>query len=366
MSSIFEWSRIAANNANADSNINWAEGQPPSTVNNSARVMMQRIKELLDDLGGVASAAGTANSISVTAPTPFSALGNGLRVTFRATNNNSAATSLNVNALGSKPVVKFTTSGETALSGGEVKLGCIYEVVYSTLLNGGAGAWLLLNPTPLAAAVEVPPGAVSAFARSSAPSGWLKCNGAAVSRTTYAGLFSAIGTTFGAGNGSTTFNVPELRGEFIRGWADGRSVDTGRTLGSAQGDAFDSHTHTGTTSTDSHSHTGTTSTDTHNHSGNTNPAGGHSHTVPGATPATSQSEISPGSTILFASDGSSARTETTSTASNHDHSFTTDNDTHSHSFTTSTDSHNHTFTTASSGGSETRPRNVALLYCIKT
>lgn len=67
---------------------------------------------------------------------------------------------------------------------------------------------------------------------------WLKDNagsGAAVSRTTYAALFAAIGTTFGAGNGSTTFNLPDLRGEFLRGWDDGRGADTGRVFGSSQG-----------------------------------------------------------------------------------------------------------------------------------
>jgi microcystin-dependent protein len=81
-------------------------------------------------------------------------------------------------------------------------------------------------------------------ARSVAPAGFLKCNGAAISRTAYADLFAAIGTTYGAGDGSTTFNVPETRGEFLRCLADGRAVDTGRALGSAQADAFKSHTHT--------------------------------------------------------------------------------------------------------------------------
>lgn len=89
----------------------------------------------------------------------------------------------------------------------------------------------------------VPPGLVASFAASSAPTGWLKANGAAVSRTTYAALFSAIGTTFGAGNGSTTFNVPDLRGEFIRGWDDGRGADGGRSFGSFQADAFQGHFH---------------------------------------------------------------------------------------------------------------------------
>lgn len=81
-------------------------------------------------------------------------------------------------------------------------------------------------------------------AKNSPPPGFLKANGAAISRTTYSALFSAIGTTFGTGDGSTTFNIPDLRGEFIRGWADDRAVDTGRVFGSAQADEIKSHTHT--------------------------------------------------------------------------------------------------------------------------
>jgi microcystin-dependent protein len=77
-----------------------------------------------------------------------------------------------------------------------------------------------------------------------APTGYLKANGALVSRTTYAALFTAIGTTFGVGDGSTTFALPDLRGEFVRGWADGRAVDTGRVFGSAQTDDLKAHTHT--------------------------------------------------------------------------------------------------------------------------
>ena len=90
----------------------------------------------------------------------------------------------------------------------------------------------------------VPIGAVFHFAASTAPTGFLKANGAAVSRTTYAALFAITGTTYGVGDGSTTFNVPDLRGEFIRGWADDRAVDTGRAFGSAQADEIKSHTHT--------------------------------------------------------------------------------------------------------------------------
>ena len=82
--------------------------------------------------------------------------------------------------------------------------------------------------------IGVPSGAVAHFAMNTAPTGWLKANGAAISRTTYAALFAAIGTTFGSGDGSTTFNLPDLRGEFLRGWDDSRGVDSGRSFGSAQ------------------------------------------------------------------------------------------------------------------------------------
>lgn len=73
-------------------------------------------------------------------------------------------------------------------------------------------------------------GTVAAFAMASAPTGWLAADGSAVSRTTYSGLFTAIGTTWGAGNGSTTFNVPDLRGAFVRGsGSHGSSNDAGGT-----------------------------------------------------------------------------------------------------------------------------------------
>jgi len=86
-------------------------------------------------------------------------------------------------------------------------------------------------------------GGIMYFAKSNCPNGFLKANGAAVSRTTYAKLFAAIGTTFGAGDGSTTFNLPDMRGEFVRGLDDGRGVDSGRTFGSAQDDRFQGHYH---------------------------------------------------------------------------------------------------------------------------
>lgn len=88
------------------------------------------------------------------------------------------------------------------------------------------------------------PGDVDFKPRTSAPAGWLKCNGATVNRTTYAALFAAIGTTFGAGDGATTFALPDLRGEFVRGLDDGRGVDSARAIGSAQAHQYPSHAHT--------------------------------------------------------------------------------------------------------------------------
>jgi len=104
----------------------------------------------------------------------------------------------------------------------------------------------------------MPTGAVVAVASSSVPSGFLECNGAAVSRTTYADLFAAIDVVHGYGDNSTTFNLPDYRGRFLRGWdhAIARDPDrasrtamntggaTGDAVGSVQTDAFKSHTHT--------------------------------------------------------------------------------------------------------------------------
>jgi len=94
-----------------------------------------------------------------------------------------------------------------------------------------------------AVVLAAPPGMVGTFLGPAAPSGWLKANGAAISRTVYAALFAQYGTTFGVGNGTTTFNLPDLRGEFPRFTDDLRGVDPGRGVGSWQGEAILSHNH---------------------------------------------------------------------------------------------------------------------------
>lgn len=88
-----------------------------------------------------------------------------------------------------------------------------------------------------------PVGTIVTIPTDDVPTHCLECNGATISRETYPELFSAIGTTYGAGDGSTTFKIPDLRGEFIRGWDNARGIDASRAIGSAQADAFKSHNH---------------------------------------------------------------------------------------------------------------------------
>lgn len=137
------------------------------------------------------------------------------------------------------------------------------------------------SPT-IAGSPMCPPGVMMPYAGSSAPSGWLMAAGQAISRTTYAALFAAIGTVYGAGDGSTTFNVPDLRGRAIFGRDDmgGSAANritnavsgiTGTTLGATGGNQnLAAHTHTVTDP----GHTHTLTDPGHNHT-LTDP--GHSH-----------------------------------------------------------------------------------------
>jgi microcystin-dependent protein len=104
----------------------------------------------------------------------------------------------------------------------------------------------------LEASLVWPTGMIVEYGGESVPTGWLECNGTAVPRTgTYAALFAAIDILWGAGNGSTTFNIPDLRGYFTRGWDHGAGNDPdkatrtgGDHVGSSQADAVKAHTHT--------------------------------------------------------------------------------------------------------------------------
>ena len=103
---------------------------------------------------------------------------------------------------------------------------------------------------------SAPTGQIIDWPIATPPSGFLSCDGSAIPRTTYAALFAVIGTTYGAGDGSTTFNLPDRRGEFVRGWDNGAGRDpdrasrtdrgdgtTGDNVGSKQSDQYRSHSH---------------------------------------------------------------------------------------------------------------------------
>lgn len=113
----------------------------------------------------------------------------------------------------------------------------IYWRIITVDISTTIGVWTLLqNDLALI-------GTIAQFAMATAPAGWMKANGAAISRTTYAGLFSKIGVLYGAGNGVTTFNLPDMRGYFPRAWDDSRGIDSGRAIGTAQADGFKTHHH---------------------------------------------------------------------------------------------------------------------------
>jgi len=99
------------------------------------------------------------------------------------------------------------------------------------------------NITALPSGVGEPIGSIIGFTSSTIPANFLECDGSAISRTTYSVLFGIISTTYGVGDGSTTFNIPDLRGRFPRGFDNGAGVDTGRTLGTTQADGIKTHQH---------------------------------------------------------------------------------------------------------------------------
>lgn len=175
----------------------------------------------------------------------------------------------------------------------------------------------------------LPPGAIMGFARVTAPPGWLVADGAAVSRTTYAALYAAIGDTWGPGDGATTFNLPPANGVFLRGADLGRGLDEGRVVGSSQTDQTRSHSHGATSAT----------------------AGGHSHT---ATAGQSASATNTGIQMVPSVENSGSYG--VAGASTHTHPVTVD----------AAAGHQHAISVQNTGGLETRPVNIAVLNCIKT
>ncbi|WP_435605887.1 phage tail-collar fiber domain-containing protein [Pseudomonas knackmussii] len=239
--------------------------------------------------------------------------------------------------------------------------------------------------------IMAPAGLVATFARSTAPAGWLKANGAAVSRTAYPDLWVAIGTTFGPGNGGDTFSLPDLRGEFIRGWDDGRGVDVDRKYATSQAGDVVGHTHTATSAdAGDHQHTGTAvAVGDHTHSGWAEGSGEHAHAawtdIQGDhVHNVKEGNIGPGGADERLTSGDDwtqtvGSWSTTNVGGAHGHNITVAVDglhahtvtvgaagTHAHDLAIGAGGvHKHIISVGNTGGRETRPRNVALLVCIK-
>lgn len=207
----WSWSKTAASNASADSTINYSEGQAPSSINDSARAAMARTAEWRDDISGTITTGGTSTALTVTSNQVFDTLAhmNGAMIAFVPHTTNGATVTLNVDGLGAKPL-RWGPSLEC--QGGMLIQGTPYVVTY----NNSDAAFYLQNIT--GNPYGVPIGGLLAYIGSSAPnSAFVFPFGQAISRTTYSVLFSVISTTYGTGDGSTTFNVPDLRGRTIFG-----------------------------------------------------------------------------------------------------------------------------------------------------
>ncbi len=187
--SFWKWSRTAANNATVDGSINWAEGQAPSTVNDSARAMMAAASKYRDDVAGAIATAGSASAYTLASFQVFDTLAHmdGAMIAFTAHAGNAGACTLNVDGLGAKPL---RSAPSTELLAGMLVAGTPYAATYYNVSG---------------------------------------------SRTTYVNLFNLIATTYGAGDGSTTFNLPDLRGYLLAGKDDMGGAAASRITAGASG-----------------------------------------------------------------------------------------------------------------------------------
>lgn len=193
-------------------------------------------------------------------------------------------------------------------------------------------------------------GSISAFATDAAPDGWLECDGRLLDRTAYQRLFGRIGVRFGAGDGTSTFQLPDLRGRFVRGWNNTANLDPGRAFGSAQDDAVREHTH---------------------------PVGEHTHnftTQPQTVTTDPASNMSNDQTqVGSADDNATVMGASTGPGLSYDPSTADQQAQHTHDIQLSglngttelAGSANTAVQNTGNPGAETRPVNLAMMYCIK-
>ncbi len=205
----WSWSKTAATNANSDSTINWAEGMSPSAVNDSARAQMARTAEWRDDVSATITTGGTSTAYTVTSNQVFDSLAHmgGALIAFVPHTTCGATVTLSVDGLGAKPL---RSAPSVEIGAGVLVQGTPYAVMY----NASDAAFYLRgfygNP------FNIPVGGGMFYVGATAPnSNFVLPAGQAISRTTYATLFALTSTAFGIGDGTTTFNVPDLRGRTL-------------------------------------------------------------------------------------------------------------------------------------------------------
>jgi microcystin-dependent protein len=181
------------------------EGMFPSGVNDTIRAMMGATKRWYDwSIPKTTGGTSTAYTLAYSAA-PGALLDGMVHVVqFNAANGN--APTLNVNSLGAIPLYYYSAGAWRAVPAALFDTDTISRVAY----NASASAYRLLD-------VRGDTGEIKAFAGATVPKGYLLCFGQAISRTAYAGLFAVLGTTYGAGDGSTTFNLPDLRSVVVGG-----------------------------------------------------------------------------------------------------------------------------------------------------
>lgn len=256
---VITWSQTASSNSNADSNVNWAEGQAPSSVNDSSRSEMASVAMWRDDIHGVNVTSGGGTSYTLTSNQGIASNVSGFTIQFTPGTTNTGAVTLSVDSNTAKPL-RFLTGVD--LLAGSLIAGSLYQATYYSSTQ----EWLLHSFD--ARPYIIPVGAALIYSGTTSPnSAFVIPLGQAISRTTYATYFSLVGTTYGSGDGSTTFNVPNYGERAIIGKVSSESLITtavsgfsGATLGATGGS--ESHT-LATTEIPSHLHSVSDSGHTH-------------------------------------------------------------------------------------------------------
>lgn len=313
------WTETASGNSATPPN-GMPEGQSAASVNDGVREIMGAIKREYNRSHPVQASTGSGAAYLLTYTVAPDAWADGLTFAFWAHAANSTGATLAPALLAAKVMYENGPLGPIPVRAGSIKARQLVVVSYSAADD----RLVLLSPSARSSSgADI--GDLKHTAAASAPAGWLFCAGQAISRTTYADLFSAIGTAFGTGDGSTTFNLPDARGRtlFGRDNMGGTAASRltvpidGSALGASGGhQALQAHTHG--INDPGHGHTGYTDMQgVHAHTGTTNWVGDHTHGYV-------RSDGSPGGTPSSSTGGTAPASIQTDPAGGHNHTFTTD------------------------------------------